>query len=706
MKKIHANFLEPSQQQINSLLELYQTGKYTDTEKLSLSITEEFPKHPFAWKVLAAVLKQNGRISESLVASQKSVQLDPQDAEAHNNLGSILLELGRLDEAETSYTQAIVLKPDYAEAYYNLGVILQKLGRLDEAEASYRQAITLKPNYAVAHNNLGVILQKLGRLNEAEASYRQAITLKPDYAEAHNNLSVMFKELGRLDEAESSCKKAIEFKPDHAEAYFNLAAIQNLLGRKDDSLVNYNHAYDLKPDTDFLLGELVHLKMSLCMWDDLPKLCHELTEKINNEKKVSSPFVLLSLIDDPAIHRKAAEIFSHSEFPKYDIFPKITRYHDHKVIKIGYFSADFKNHPVSSLSAELYEIHDRKKFEIHAFSFGEDTKDEFNIRIKKGVDHFHDVRLMSNHEVVKLARSLEIDIAIDLMGITKESRQSIFAMSVAPIQVNYLGYPSTMAVDYMDYLIADHTLIPDEKQKNYLEKIAYMPNSYQPNLSKRSIFEISPSRQEQKLPEKSFVFCCFNNQSKITPSIFAGWMRILKATNDSVLWLLVNSISAANNLKKEAIKFGINKDRLIFARHISNDEHLKRIQSADLFLDTSPYNAHTTASDALKMGLPVLTYIGKSFASRVAASLLKAVNLPELITATQEEYESLAIELATDSKKMKIIKNKLVDNLSTSPLYNTSLYIQHLEVAYLTMYKRYQNGLNPDYIEINTSADN
>jgi predicted O-linked N-acetylglucosamine transferase (SPINDLY family) len=292
------------------------------------------------------------------------------------------------------------------------------------------------------------------------------------------------------------------------------------------------------------------------------------------------------------------------------------------------------------------------------------------------------------------------------MGITKESRQSIFAMSVAPIQVNYLGYPSTMAADYMDYLIADHTLIPDEKQKNYLEKIAYMPNSYQPNLSKRSIFEISPLRQEQKLPEKSFVFCCFNNQSKITPSTFAGWMRILKATNDSVLWLLVKSISATNNLKKEAIKFGINKDRLIFARYISNDEHLKRIQSADLFLDTSPYNAHTTASDALKMGLPVLTYIGKSFASRVAASLLKAVNLPELITATQEEYESLAIKLATDSKKMKIIKNKLVDNLSTSPLYNTSLYIQHLEVAYLTMYKRYQNGLNPDYIEINTSADN
>ena len=672
MKKIDVNFLEPSQQQLDNLLELYQAKKYDDAEKLAGSITQEFPKHQFSWKVLAAVLKLTGRVSESLVASQKSVELEPLDAEAHNNLGVTLKELGRLEEAEVSYRQAIALKPDYAEA----------------------------------HNNLGNTLKELGRLNEAEISLRQAIALKPNYAEAYYNLGVMFKKLGRLDEAEISYTQAIVLKPDHAEAYFNLAAIQNLLGRKDDSLVNYNHAYDLKPDTDFLLGELVHLKMSLCMWDDLPKLCHELTEKINNEKKVSSPFILLSLIDDPAIHRKAAEIYSHSEFPKYDIFPKITRYHDHKVIKIGYFSADFNNHPVSSLSAELYEIHDRKKFEIHAFSFGKDTKDKFNIRIKKGVDHFHDVRLMSNHEVVKLARSLEIDIAIDLMGITKESRQSIFAMSVAPIQVNYLGYPSTMAADYMDYLIADHTLIPDEKQKNYLEKIAYMPNSYQPNLSKRSIFEISPSRQEQKLPEKSFVFCCFNNQSKITPSTFAGWMRILKATNDSVLWLLVKSISATNNLKKEAIKFGINKDRLIFARYISNDEHLKRIQSADLFLDTSPYNAHTTASDALKMGLPVLTYIGKSFASRVAASLLKAVNLPELITTTQEEYESLAIKLATDSKKMKIIKNKLVDNLSTSPLFNTSLYIQHLEVAYLTMYKRYQNGLNPDYIEINTSADN
>ena len=248
MKKIHANFLEPSQQKLNSLLELYQTGKYTDTEKLSLSITEEFPKHPFAWKVLAVVLKQNGRISESLVASQKSVQLDSQDAEAHNNLGVTLKELGRLDEAETSYTQAIVLKHDYAEAHNNLGVILQKLGRLKEAETSYRQAITLKPDYAIVHNNMGVILQKLGRLKEAETSYRQAITLKPDLAEAHSNLGNTFKELRRLDEAETSYRQAIKLKPDYAIAHNNMGVMLHELGRLEEAEVSLRKAIELKPN--------------------------------------------------------------------------------------------------------------------------------------------------------------------------------------------------------------------------------------------------------------------------------------------------------------------------------------------------------------------------------------------------------------------------------------------------------------------------
>jgi len=323
-----------------------------------------------------------------------------------------------------------------------------------------------------------------------------------------------------------------------------------------------------------------------------------------------------------------------------------------------------------------------------------------NLRIKKGVDHFHEVRKMSYEDAAMLARSYEIDIAVDLGGYTANCRTGIFAMSAAPIQVCYLGYPGTMAADYMDYLIADRTLIPEENQQYYSEKIVYMPNSYQVNMSNISASEPSLSRYELGLPEKEFVFCCFNNNYKITPTTFAGWMRILKAVGDSVLWLLDNNNNTTKNLKKEAMKFGINEDRLVFATFMPFEDHLNRIKQADLFIDTLPYNAHTTTSDALRMGLPVLTCIGRSFASRVAASLLNAINLPELITTTQEQYESLAVELATNPEKLKIIKDKLVDNLPTAPLYDTPLFTRHLESAYVTMYDRYQNGLEPEHIYV------
>jgi len=295
---------------------------------------------------------------------------------------------------------------------------------------------------------------------------------------------------------------------------------------------------------------------------------------------------------------------------------------------------------------------------------------------------------------------MEIDIAIDLKGFTLNCRPNIFAEGSAPIQISYLGYPGTMGTDYMDYLIADRTVIPEEKQHHYSEKIVYMPNSYQVNVSKRSVSETSLLRHELGLPDTGFVFCCFNNTFKITPPTFAGWMRILKAVKNSVLWLFEDNNNTAKNLKKEAMKFGINEDRLVFATYMTVEDHLNRIQLADLFIDTLPYNAHTTASDALRMGLPVLTCIGSSFASRVAASLLNAVNLPELITTTQEQYESLAIELATHPEKLKIIKDKLAKNLPTAPLYDTPLFTQHLESAYLTMYDRYQQGLDPDHIYV------
>ena len=416
-----------------------------------------------------------------------------------------------------------------------------------------------------------------------------------------------------------------------------------------------------------MLGKLLHTKMHLCLWDDLSSRLDELQDKIHNNEKVIPPFPMLGLIDDPELQRKVTEIFVNKHHPKNHDLPKIGLYPKHKKIRIGYFSADFKEHPVAALTAELYEIHDRNHFEIHAFSYGPETNDKMHLRIKAGVDHFHDVRTMSYEDVAMLARSLEIDIAVDLGGSTTNSRTGIFARSAAPIQASYIGYIGTLGANYYDYLVADQTMIPEDNQQYYAEKIVYLP-SFQVNDSTQSPPSTTLTRQDVGLPETGFVFCCFNNNFKITPTTFDSWGRILEKVKDSVLLIYVDNESAQINLTKEITLRGIDPSRLIFGKRLSKSEYLARYRVADLFLDTHPYNAGTTASDALRMGLPVLTYLGSSAVSRHAASILNALNLPELITTTLEEYESLAIELATDPEKLKIIKDKLVGNLSTAPL--------------------------------------
>jgi predicted O-linked N-acetylglucosamine transferase (SPINDLY family) len=399
------------------------------------------------------------------------------------------------------------------------------------------------------------------------------------------------------------------------------------------------------------------------------------------------PFPLLALIDDPKLQKKASEIYANDKFPENHSLPKLERYPKHSKIRIGYFSADFKMHPVATLTAELYETHDRSQFEIHAFSFGPDNNDEMNLRIKAGVDHFHEVSSKSDKDIALLARSLEIDIAVDLGGYTADSRTGIFAMRAAPIQVNYLGYPGTMGAKYMDYIIADRTVIPKEHQKHYTEKVVYLPDSYQSNMSMLKISNENFSRNDFGLPENGFVFCCFNNDFKITPTIFQSWMRILSATEDSVLWLFEKNKVTSKNLKQKAVDYGVSKNRIFFSNNLPIEKHLKRIQIADLFLDTSPYNAHTTSSDALRVGLPVITCLGKSFASRVAASLLNSVNLSELITSNRDEYESLAIELATDKNKYHEITQKLAKNISHTPLFNSLLFTKNIEAVFQKIYQ-------------------
>ena len=682
-----------------TLQELGQQDAAVKSYEKALAIK---PDYANACNNLGNILKDLGQLDAAVNNFEKAIAIKPDYAEAHNNLGVTFQKLGQQDAAAKYYEKALTIKPDYADAHNNLGNILKDQGQLDDAVNSFEKALSIKPDFADAHYNLGSTLKELDQLDAAVKSYEKALAIKPDYAEAFNNLGIALMSLGRLDAAVKSYNQAIAIKPEYANAYANHGDVMKHLKRLDEGLASYERALILKPDLDFLLGNLMHTKMSLCIWDDLPNRLNELMKKINNGEKVIVPFSLLALIDDPEIQRKATEIFANKKFPKNHDLPEIGLYPKHKKIRIGYFSADFWNHPVSALTAELYEVHDRNQFEIHAFSYGPDKKDRMNLRIKAGVDHFHEVHSMSHNDVTMLARSLEIDIAVDLGGHTQDARTEIFAMQAAPIQASYIGYLGTIGTNYYDYLVADQTLIPNKNQKYYSEKIAYLP-SYQANDSTQSPPEIFFTREDLGLPKEGFVFCCFNNTYKITPTSFDSWGRILEKVDGSVLLIYTDNESSQINLTKEITARGIDPNRLIFGKRLSKSKYLARYRVADLFLDTQPYNAGTTASDALRMGLPVLTCIGHSFASRMGASVISALNLPELITTTEEEYESLAIELATDPVKLKIIKDKLVSNLPTAPLYNTSLFTRHLESAYSIMYDRYQRGLDPDHIYVENS---
>jgi len=440
--------------------------------------------------------------------------------------------------------------------------------------------------------------------------------------------------------------------------------------------------------------------MKLCAWQDFQDKVPYLIENIHSGFKVSSAFPIFAFADDLVIQRKSAEIWSTDKHPFNSSLGPITKHPRHPKIRLGYFSADFHNHATAYLMAELFERHDKSKFELIAFSFGPETKDEMQIRVSKAFDHFINVASLSDLEVALLSRELGIDIAIDLKGVTQDYRLSIFSYRAAPIQVSYLGYPGTLGTDYIDYLIADKTLIPPQSQQHYSEKIVYLPNSYQVNDRHRVIAPTQFTKQELGLPEDAFVFCCFNNNFKITPDIFDSWVRILKAVEGSVLWLLQDNPTAAMNLQKEAAHRGLDPARLVFAGRMDLPEHLARHKAADLFLDTTPCNAHTTASDALWAGLPLLTCMGESFASRVAASLLKAIGLPELITETQADYESLAIDLAKTPAKLKALKEKLERNRLTTPLFDTEFFTKHLETSYMQMYVRYQADMKPEHIEV------
>ena len=661
-------------------------------------------------------LHQQGRLSEARSLYEAVLKKQPKHFDALHMLGVLCFQSGQLDRAATLIKKAIALVPDFAQAHNNLGNVLQDQRLFDAALVSYNKALALDPGFAEAHNNRGDLLQVLGRWDAALASYDRAIELDSSNAIALYNRGNALKAIARYDDAIASYDRAIELVSDYADAWHNRGHALAELRKFEQAVQSYDRALAYRDDIPELAGTRLNLKMHMCQWRDFDRELALLLDQVDAGKKVCPPFPFLALCDDGARQRKLAERWVQDRFPKKSPASPIPKRGKHEKIRLGYFSADYWNHPVAYLIAGVFDHHDRSRFEVHAFSSGPDTQDAMRKRLEQSFDHFHDVREKSAKDVVALARKLEIDIAIDLSGLTKGCRPDLFAARVAPIQINYLGYPGTMGADFIDYVIGDPILIPTEinQAKNgspetqlpdslsfYSEKIIFLPHSYQANDNKRPIANRTFNRAELNLPESGFVFCCFNSNYKILPATFDSWMTILKAVPDSVLWLLQGSDQTQSNLRHEALSRGVDPSRLVFAQNMPVELHLARQRAADLFLDTLPYNAHTTASDALWAGLPVLTIAGQSFASRVAASLLHAIDLPELVTTSASSFEALAIELAGNPEKLRAIRDKLAQNRLSSPLFNTGLFTHHLESAFESIHARRLAGQTVDHLRVN-----
>jgi protein O-GlcNAc transferase len=675
------------------------------------------------------------RFEDALGSYERAIALNPLDALALYNRGDVLRELKRFKESLVSYDQAIALVPNYAEAYCNRGVLLQELKdseaalisynrsveinsglgftylnrgnlyrekkKMDMALADYDRAIEVDPANASAHCNRGVVLTELRQWGAAFASLNRAIEINSNHAEAHGNLGLLLAQVRQLDAAISSLDKAIALKPDYAEALRNRGDALVGLKQYAAALENYDQAIVLQPDIPYLRGDRRHKALYICDWSNLERDVNGLAEGIDADEKVAPPFTVLGLLNSARLQHRAARAWVRDQYPAENTFPEIRPYTAGKKIRLGYFSGDFRDHPVALLASEFLESHDRSRYEVTAFSFGPGTQDDVRKRLERAFDRFVDARDISDEDIVLTARNLNIDIAVDLTGHTAYSRTRVFAMRAAPIQVSYLGYAGTTGADYMDYLIGDRVVIPQEQRHNYTEKIAYLPNSFLPHDSSRTIATNTFTREDLGLPRAGFVFCCFNNNYKITPHTFDSWMRILTRVENSVLWLSQNEPTAASNLRQEALRQGVDGGRLIFADRVSSiAAHLARQRAADLFLDTLPYNAHATALDALWAGLPVLTCVGEGFASRVAASLLSAIGMPELITTTMTQYENVAVHLAANPQHLVEIKQKLALNRLKAPLFDTKAFTRHVEAAYASMYERSRMNLPPQDIYI------
>ena len=650
-----------------------------------------------AYNNMGNALKDKSQLNEAIAAYKKALLIKPNYAEAYNNMGNTFKNKGQLEKAIEAYNKALSLEPYYADAYNNIGVIYQDQGKLDDAIEAYNKSITLKPDYAEAYNNLGSALKDQNKIQEAIEAYNKSISLKPDYPEAYYNMGVTFQHQIALNQAIEAYKKALSLKPDYAEAYNNMGNALKDQGKLDEAILAYKKTISLKPDYDSTRAQKLYLQAHICDWNAVEK-DRKLIPELGTSQNITAPFLMFSFEDTPERHLLRSKVFAKNKHPLQPIAFQAKPINKPERIRIGYFSADFKEHPVAYLIAKVIEQHDRDKFEIFGYSLKANKEDVLGKRLKESFDFFNDVSEMSDKDVALLSRQDNIDIAIDLNGYTQNNRTGIFAYRAAPIQINYLGFPGTMGTEFMDYIIADQHLIPSTSKKYFTEKPIYLPNSYMPTDNNREFSDHPISRSDVGLPEKAFVFCCFNNNYKITHLEFDVWMRLLGKVSGSVLWLRRSNHLSDKNMIKEAQKRNIDASRLVFADRVPIKEHLTRHKLADLFIDTFAFNAHTTTTEALWAGVPVVTKQGQGFAARVAGSLLNAIGLPELVTENEHDYEELILDLANNPNKLKKIKDKIAINRLSKPLFNTELYVKHLEIGYQKAYQNYFDNKNPKTI--------
>lgn len=653
-------------------------------------------RHPALCNNLGMALASLDRPEEAIALYREAIALDPNHAIARNNLGNALKQAGQFVEALESYSQALAIRPDYADACSNMGLVLEKLGRIDEARAIYERVLTLAPRHAAAHNNLANLLVDLGDLTAALTHYQRALTIDPNYPEAHLNLGNLYKRRGLIAEASASFTAAKMARPSYAEASVEEGKTLALDGRLDAAIAAFDEALAIAPDHKGALAHRLFYQAHVCDWPAFDRWVQEgraLDEAI-------SPFAALTFADDPAAQLRRSRAWAAKTITQRPVAaPRPAPAADGR-IRIGYFSADFHDHATAYLMAGLLREHDRSRFALHAFSYGPPRDDAMRAQIVAQVDSFTDIRDLPDAEVAKLAHARGLDVAVDLKGHTQDGRLRLFAQRLAPVQIGYLGYPGSSGAEFIDYLVADPVVIPPAERAHYGEKLIVLPDCYQPNDNQRVIAEIVGSRAEHGLPEQAFVFCSFNQSYKITPREFAIWMRLLGKVEGSVLWLLRSNPLAEASLRAHAAEQGIAPERLVFADKVPQAEHLARHAHADLFLDSFAVNAHTTASDALWAGLPVVTLAGRQFAARVAASLLNAIGLPDLVTETPEAYEALIFALATQPDRLEETNACLAAGRKSQPLFDTARYARHLEQGFAKAHRRQGEGLLPDDIVI------